>query len=123
MFPTPDDVNAIRGLILAQLDAFAADDAELAFSFASQLIRAHFGTAAVFLDMVREYYADVYRSRRVRFGSLRERSSDRSALQVVFLLDDGGNVVNVATYDLCREQAGWRIRGCVLTLSLPEPDQ
>jgi hypothetical protein len=120
-FPTPDDANAIRGLILAQLAAFAADDAERAFSFASPLIQAHFATAAVFLDMVREYYPDVYRARGAAFGVLRG-DGGHHAVQIVRLLDDAGGH-SVACYELSREGGPWRINGCVQGLWLSEPEQ
>jgi len=120
-FPTPDDINAIRGLILAQLAAFADDDAELAFSFASPLIQAHFGTAAVFLNMVREHYPDVYRARGAVFGVLRG-DGGQHAVQVVRLLDSAGRH-SVACYELSREGGPWRINGCVQGLVLTEPEQ
>jgi hypothetical protein len=115
-FPTPDDVNAIRGLILAQLAAFAADDAELAYSFASPLIRGRFGTAEVFLGMVRDYYPDVYRARGATFAPLR-RDGDGYAVQIVELIDAAGRR-STAIYELSREGSGWRINGCVQGTSL-----
>ena len=115
-FPTPDDHNAIRGLILAQLDAFAAGDAERAFSFASAGIRERFGDAATFVEMVRRHYPGVYRARGARFARLRPRRDGAGAItgaiQVVFLLSATGDDTNVATYHLSREEPGWGISGC-----------
>ena len=55
------DAKAVRSVIEAQLAAFAADDADKAFSFAAPGIRAMFITAERFLSMVREGYPVVYR--------------------------------------------------------------
>ena len=53
--------------IEAQLAAFAADDADKAFSYAAPGIRALFITAERFLSMVREGYPVVYRPASVTF--------------------------------------------------------
>ena len=47
---------AIAMVVQAQLDAFAADDALLAFSYAAPNIKAMFGTPAKFLRMVKSSY-------------------------------------------------------------------
>src|SRR4051812_41277878 len=61
------DAWSIRGIIEAQLAAFSADDAEVAFSFASDAIRKTFGTADKFLAMVKASYPVVYRPASVLF--------------------------------------------------------
>jgi hypothetical protein len=112
VFPTPDDINAIRGLILAQIEAFRADDAERAFSFASPMIQQVFGTPAIFLDMVRTHYHVVYRPRQVRFGELR-RDGEFHAIQRAEFLDGEGQR-RTAQYELNLTPNGWRINGCLL---------
>ena len=67
--PAPDRA-AIRAVIGAQIDAFRHDDGVRAFGYASPGIRAQFGNAAAFLDMVRRGYAPVYRPRAYVFGPL-----------------------------------------------------
>lgn len=47
------EAGAIRQVIEAQIAAFRRDDAEGAFALATPGIRAAFGTAANFLEMVR----------------------------------------------------------------------
>ncbi|MEM7650259.1 MAG: DUF4864 domain-containing protein, partial [Cyanobacteria bacterium P01_A01_bin.70] len=64
------DDAAIKTVIRQQLDAFQADDAELAFSFASPTIQAQFQSANQFMAMVRSQYATVYRPQSVEFGDL-----------------------------------------------------
>ena len=47
------DARAVRLVIESQLEAFAADDAQQAFSYASTAIQTQFGDAATFMAMVR----------------------------------------------------------------------
>src|SRR5712691_7082372 len=63
----PEDARAVRAVIEAQLDAFRRDDAARAFSLATPGIRATFGDAETFMDMVRRSYAAVYRPSSVAF--------------------------------------------------------
>ena len=52
------DAKAIEGVIRAQLDAFAHDDADKAFSYAAPGIRNVFGSAANFISMVKRAASD-----------------------------------------------------------------
>ncbi len=61
------DIESIRSVIESQLAAFATDDAQTAFSFASEGIRGTFGTADNFLAMVKSSYPVVYRPASVLF--------------------------------------------------------
>ena len=61
------DARAVRQVVEAQLDAFAADDAERAFSYASASVRAQFGDATNFMGMVRSGYPMVVRPAAVSF--------------------------------------------------------
>ena len=45
-----DDAKAVRAVVEAQLEAFAADDAKKAFSYAAPSIRKMFGTPERFID-------------------------------------------------------------------------
>jgi hypothetical protein len=67
-----DDVRAVRTVIRAQVDAFAADDAERAFSYASATIRTQFGDAATFMAMVRAGYPMVVLPATVAFFLARD---------------------------------------------------
>jgi hypothetical protein len=107
-----DDVRAVRTVIQAQLDAFAADDAERAFFYASATIRTQFGDAATFMAMVRAGYPMVVRPATVAFFLARE--ADGAVWQVVQLRDRAGHLWK-ATYQLERQaDAGWRINGCTV---------
>jgi Domain of unknown function (DUF4864) len=106
------DARAVRAVIEAQLDAFAADDAERAYSYASATIRSQFGDATTFMDMVRSGYPMVVRPATVTF--FQPSVEDGTVLQRVQLRDRAGRLWQ-ATYQLLQQAAvGWRINGCVV---------
>jgi hypothetical protein len=105
------DELAVRSTVQGQLAAFAADDAQGAFSYAAPNVRQAFGTAAGFLAMVREAYPVVYRPASVAF--LKPDSRDGQAFQRVQMLDAAGEAW-LATWSLQRGGKGWLITGCVV---------
>jgi hypothetical protein len=107
-----EDRDAIRSVIERQLDAFARDDGETAFGFASPGIRSLFGTADVFMGMVRQSYAPVYRPRSVAFSELLVTGA--ALVQLVDLVGPDGEPV-IAAYEMMRmPDQSWRINGCTL---------
>lgn len=109
------DASAVRGVVQAQLDAFAADDAKRAFSYAGPGIREMFGTPDRFLAMVRTRYPVVYRPSSVAF--LVPEALGDEVIQGVHLTDERGRLW-LALYRLQRQgAAGWRINGCQLVES------
>lgn len=106
-----DDVGAMQRVIDAQIAAFARDDEQGAFSFASPGIRERFGTAATFAAMVREQYAVVYRPASRRF--LRPVVEDGTVIFPVQLSGDDGRVW-IALYVMLRVGHDWKIAGCQL---------
>jgi uncharacterized protein DUF4864 len=105
------DAKAVRALIEAQLAAFAADDAERAFSYAAPSIRALFVTAERFLAMVREGYPVVYRPASVTF--LKPEWIETKLIQRVQMTDAAGAPWMVV-YELERQpDKSWRIAACV----------
>lgn len=106
------DALAVHKVVQAQLDAFAADDAERAFSFAAPGIRQMFGTAQNFLAMVRSTYAVVHRPASVVF--LKPGRQQAEAVQTVQMTDAQGEAW-LATYTLQRQgDKSWRISGCIV---------
>ncbi|HSC62843.1 MAG TPA: DUF4864 domain-containing protein [Caldimonas sp.] len=104
------DALAARTIVGAQLEAFAKDDAQRAFSYAAPSIRAMFRTPERFLAMVRTGYPVVYRPAGVTF--LIPLQVDGDLLQGVHLTD-GAGALWLATYRLQRQADGsWRIAGC-----------
>lgn len=105
------DAKAVRGVIEAQLAAFAADDAEKAFSYAAPGIRAMFVTAERFLSMVREGYPVVYRPASVAF--LKPEWIDGKLIQRV-QMTDGAGAAWMVVYEMERQaDKSWRIAACV----------
>lgn len=110
---SPADSRAVREVIEAQLDAFAKDDAERAFSLATPGIRETFGSAARFIEMVRSSYAVVYRPASVAFET--PVVIDSLVVQPVRMTDAQGRAW-IALYPMERQGDGsWRTNGCQLS--------
>ena len=106
------DARAIRSVIDAQLAAFAADDAEKAFSFATRGIHSTFATPENFIAMVKNTYPVVYRPASVLFFDAESLGDE--TLQRVQMSDDAGGLW-IALYRMQRQTDGaWLIDGCVL---------
>jgi len=115
----PEERAAVRSVIEGQLSAFAADDADRAFSFASQNIQEMFITARNFLNMVRTAYPVVYRPAGLSFQVPVKQGDD--VWQAVQMRDAKG-VDWVALYNLQRQANGaWKINGCVLQQGTDQP--
>lgn len=112
---SPQDAALVRTVVQSQLAAFAADDAVKAFSYAAPNIRKTFGTASVFLDMVRRGYPVVYRPASSAFLTVEGAGSQ--AVQRVRLQDAAGDSY-VAVYTLERQKNKiWLITGCQVVAS------
>ena len=108
------DASAVRKVVEAQLAAFAADDAERAFSYASKGIQAQFGDPTTFMAMVRSGYPMVVRPVAVSFflPQAEPGVAPATARENVQFRDREGRLW-MATYRLERQAgAGWRISGC-----------
>lgn len=109
---TSKDENKIIEVVQAQLDAFAADDAQKAFGYAAPNIRSLMGSAQNFLEVVRKQYEVVYRPSTVMF--LKPRGIDNEAVLKAHMNDQDGEPW-VVTYTLQRQKSKtWRITGCVV---------
>ena len=107
-----DDVAAAQGVIRSQAEAFARDDAAAAYAFAAPGIHEMFPRPEIFLKMVQQSYAPVYRHRSFEFGEA--RAADGKIAQQVHIVDTDG-VAWEALYTLEVEPDGsLRISGCVL---------
>jgi hypothetical protein len=107
---TQDESRAVRAVIQAQLDAFKADDAKRAFSYASPGIRQVFVTPERFLAMVREQYPVVYRPASVSF--LQPQRIEGEVSQVVRMSDSSGVSWHVVYRMEQQPDKSWRIAGC-----------
>jgi Domain of unknown function (DUF4864) len=107
-----DDVAAAQTVIRSQVEALGRDDAAAAYAFAAPAIQDMFPLADIFMDMVRQSYAPVYRHKSFEFGEA--RVSNGQIAQRVHIIDAEG-VPWEALYTLELEPDGSvRISGCVL---------
>ena len=106
------DADAVRKVVVAQLQAFADDDADRAFATATPSVREAIGNSMRFLAMVRGTYPMVYRPASV--GFLKPEEDDGTVLQMVTITDDDDKAW-IALFALERQpDASWRISGCVV---------
>jgi len=107
-----DDVAAAQSVIRSQEQAFGRGDAAAAYSHAAPAIREIFPQAEIFMMMVQQGYAPVYRHRSFEFGEA--RVSDGQVAQRVHIVDENGEAWE-ALYTLERQADGsLKIIGCVL---------
>ena len=107
-----DDVAAGQSVIRSQVEALGRDDAAAAYSYAAPAIQDVFPQADIFMDMVRQSYAPVYRHKSFEFGEA--RASGGTIAQRVHIIDADG-VPWEALYTLELQPDGSvRISGCVL---------
>ena len=107
-----DDVAAAQSVIRSQEQAFVHDDAAAAYSYAAPAIRQIFPRADVFMGMVQNQYAPVYRHKSVEFGEA--RTEGNSVAQRVHIIDADGQAWE-AMYTLEQQSDGsFKITGCSL---------
>jgi Domain of unknown function (DUF4864) len=107
-----DDIATAQGVINSQAEAFSRDDAKTAYSYAAPAIREMFPQADIFMFMVQNSYAPVYRHKSFEFGEA--RLADDKVAQRVHIVDANGEAWE-ALYTLERQADGsLKIIGCVL---------
>jgi hypothetical protein len=107
-----DEVAAARSVISSQAEAFSRDDAAAAYSYAAPAIREMFPRADIFMFMVQNSYAPVYRHKSFEFGEA--RVEDGQVAQRVHIVDANGEGWE-ALHTLERQADGsLKIIGCVL---------
>ena len=106
------EADAVRQVVIAQLQAFAEDDADSAFATATPGVREAIGNPLRFLAMVRGAYPMVYRPATVAF--LKPDEDAGTVLQMVQITDDDDKSW-IAMFALERQpDATWRISGCAV---------
>ena len=107
------EADQVRGVIVAQLQAFAQDDADGAFQTATPAVREAIGNSGRFLAMVRGAYPMVYRPNSVSFH--KPEGEEGTVLQLVEIRD-GEDKSWIALFALEQQpDRTWRISGCVVT--------
>ncbi|MCL7942723.1 DUF4864 domain-containing protein [Marinobacter sp. ATCH36] len=103
-----DKDEEIQDTILRQIEAFANDDEEQAWAYASEGIKRRFGSSGVFFDMVRQAYPAVHSATAIEFLE-RVPHSDFD-IQVVKLQGPDGKRWD-AYYRMVQMDGNWKIAG------------
>ena len=105
-----DDVANAQTVIRAQEQAFTRNDAAAAYSYAAPQIRKLFPQAEIFMSMVQNSYAPVWRHKSFEFGEA--RTEGKWVAQRVHIVDADGEAWE-ALYTLEQQADGsFRITGC-----------
>jgi hypothetical protein len=106
------DVSAAQNVVRAQEQAFARGDAAAAYSHAAPAIREIFQHAELFMQMVQQGYAPVFRHQSFEFGEA--KVADGYVAQRVNIVDEKGEAWE-ALYTLEQQPDGsLKITGCSL---------
>jgi len=107
-----DDVATAQSVIRAQEQALGRDDAAAAYTYAAPAIRQLFPQADIFMSMVQNSYAPIYRHKSFEFGEA--RAADGRIAQRVHIIDTDGEAWE-ALYTLEQQPDGsLKITGCSL---------
>jgi Domain of unknown function (DUF4864) len=107
-----DDVATAQSVIRSQEQALGHDDAATAYSYAAPAIRQLFPQADIFMYMVQNSYAPIYRHKSFEFGEA--RAADGKIAQRVHIIDANGEAWE-ALYTLETQPDGsLKITGCSL---------
>ena len=107
-----DDVSAAQSVIRAQEQALVRDDATTAYSYAAPAIKQIFPAPDLFMSMVQNGYAPVYRHKSFEFGD--SKIEGNSIAQRVHIIDANGEAWE-ALYTLEQQADGsYKITGCSL---------
>ena len=106
------DRAAIRDVIEQQIGAFRRDDGDAAFGYASPMIRNMFGSAEIFMDMVRQGYQPVYRPKMFEFGELTTLAGQLA--QKVHVIGPDDRPVTAVYVMTQLPDGSWRVDGCYL---------
>ena len=107
-----DDIANAQSVIRAQEQAFVRNDAAAAWSYASPAIKKLFPQVDIFMSMVQNSYAPVWRHKSFEFGE--GRVEGNWVAQRVHIVDEDGEAWE-AMYTLEQQADGsFRITGCSL---------
>lgn len=110
------EVKAAQQVIQSQLEAFLADDAALAYSFAAPNIKRFFPTQQSFMSMVESGYMPVRRPQSYAFGKSQEMSATSIVQQVLLVGPDGKTYEAVYTLE-SQSDGSWLITGVSMRAS------
>jgi len=104
-----NDLSKTQDIIENQIQAFKSKNAELAYSFASPMIKLKFNNPQEFMSMVKSFYEPVYNPKQYYFiDSKYFEGSIYHQLQII----SQSNMSYLATYSLIKDENEWKISGC-----------
>ena len=104
-----NELTITQDIIESQIQAFQNKNAELAYSFASPMIKLRFNNPQEFMSMVKSYYEPVYNPKQYYFiDSKYFEGSIYHQLQII----SQSNMSYLATYSLIKDENEWKISGC-----------
>ena len=104
-----NDLFKTQDIIESQIQAFKNKNAELAYSFASPMIKLKFNNPQEFMSMVKSFYEPVYNPKQYYFiDSKFFEGSIYHQLQII----SQSNMSYLATYSLIKDENEWKISGC-----------
>lgn len=114
------DSAAMLQVIQSQLDAFAADRGEEAYSYAAPIVKMAFPDVPRFMAMVKGGYQPVYRNTAREFVEAAQDPAGRPLIRMRLTALDGKRYE--ALYTMEQQPDGtWKIAGCVL-IAIPGLD-
>ena len=103
------ELTMTQDIIESQIQAFQNKNAELAYSFASPMIKLRFNNPQEFMSMVKSFYEPVYNPKQYYFiNSKYFEGSIYHQLQII----SQSNMSYLATYSLIKDESEWKISGC-----------
>ena len=103
------ELTMTQDIIESQIQAFQNKNAELAYSFASPMIKLRFNNPKEFMSMVKSFYEPVYNPKQYYFiNSKYFEGSIYHQLQII----SQSNMSYLATYSLIKDENEWKISGC-----------
>lgn len=104
-----NELTITQDIIESQIQAFQNKNAELAYSFASPMIKLRFNNPQEFMSMVKSFYEPVYNPKQYYFiNSKYFEGSIYHQLQII----SQSNMSYLATYSLIKNENEWKISGC-----------
>ena len=115
--PLKNELTKTQDIIENQIQAFQNKNAELAYSFASPMIKLRFNNPQEFMSMVKSYYEPVYNPKQYYFiDSKYFEGSIYHQLQII----SQSNMSYLATYSLIKDENEWKISGCSVVPMMQE---
>jgi len=105
-------IDSIKTLIKQQLEAFNANDYEVAYQYASRDIRSVLSRTE-FEAMVRTGFPQIARSRKSTFGNI-ILSNDGTRAEAIVHVTGVDHITVIVRYELVREKGKWKNNGVVV---------